>query len=374
MVLLSYQKQKHSQDREIVNAILMNGSWINPKKGYLEAAKYLSKLGFIEFEISYFVICANELDLDFPDVYDSDCKNQIIIAHDFNEDCDDLSCEDCGRYILPNTYKKQRSLVLSIKLNIEKTVSYFESLLAGLIWQKAGEGVYHISFQNRIVSIVIPVLCTDTSYLTADRLRINPTVLITLGTRDLKLLLNLYTISMADLICKHETLKEVLLTAVEKGIPELLPNVSLQALNYYPYVPLQYAQPIPPEKILQLQIQGNNICINNIEVIDKHSKSGNIFFILLEQFWQDFKEGISKEQYKALSVGEIANRIGNIFDVEQQIRKPINRMQKNITEKLAKTSGLNVKRDDVIQTLPWSAMSGKEYGYRLNPFILIFRK
>ncbi|WP_339048029.1 hypothetical protein [Candidatus Mesenet endosymbiont of Phosphuga atrata] len=49
-------------------------------------------------------------------------------------------------------------------------------------------------------------------------------------------------------------------------------------------------------------------------------------------------------------------------------------MQKNITEKLAKTSGLNVKRDDVIQTLPWSAMSGKEYGYRLNPFILIFRK
>ncbi|XGA08495.1 MAG: hypothetical protein U0X86_000738 [Wolbachia endosymbiont of Xenopsylla cheopis] len=347
----------------------MNGSWVNPKEGYLEAAKYLSNLGFIKFEISYFVICANELDLDFPDVYDPDCKNQIIITHDFNEDCDDLSCEDCGRYILPNTYKKQRSLVLSIKLNIEKTVSYFESLLTGLIWQKAEEGIYHISFQNRIVSIVIPVLCTDTSYFTVDRLRINPTVLITLGTRDLKLLLNLYTISMADLICKHKTLNETLLTAVEKGIPELLPNVSFQALNCYPYIPLQKIT-LPEKKILWLKVIDSTAYINNIEVISKQAASSIcIFRILLKQFLRDFEAELPAEEYKFLSITQIADSL-SLEDPEQQVRRPLNRMQKTIIEKLANTLGLNVKRDDVIQALNWSGTTCQEYGYRLNPFII----
>lgn len=142
-----------------------------------------------------------------------------------------------------------------------------------------------------------------------------------------------------------------------------MPNVFFQALNCYSYVPLQRTKPNSPEKTLHLQIKGNNICLNNIEVIDKQSKSGSIFFILLDQFFHDFKEGIPLKQYKTLKIGEIADRLGNIADTEQQIRKPLNRMQITMAERLAKTLGLNVKRDDIIQTLPWSGVGNKEYGY-----------
>jgi hypothetical protein len=177
---------------------------------------------------------------------------------------------------------------------------------------------------------------------------------------------------MADLICERRTLKEVLDEVSEKGVPKLLPNVSLQA---FPYVPLRQTKLVAREKILQLQIKNDTICINNIEVVNKQSKLRvNIFFILLEKFWNDFKAGILPEQHKTLSVGQIADYLGNISDTEQQIRKPINRMQKTMAEKLAKTLGINVKRDDIIQTLPWSGIGIKGYGYRLNPFTLSLKK
>lgn len=355
MVLLSCQKQKLFQDREIVDAILINRSWKNPSGDYLRVAEYLSQLGFIRYEKYYFIICANKLDLDFPTVYDPYCKNEIIIIDDFNENCDDLACEDCGLDILPNTYQKQRYLTLSTRLNTEKIVSWFENLLDKLIWEKSVEGVYHVSFGGKIVSIIIPVLCIDKSYLTIDRLRTNTTVLITLGKIDLKLLLNLYTVPMANLICKYETLREVLLQAIEKGISELLPNVSLQALYHYSYIQLQ--QTTNQQIILKLKIRKYGVYINDIEVISKQATASiRIFRVLLKQFLRDFE---AAEEYKFLSVIQIADSLG-IEDPEQQVRRPLNRMQQAIAEKLASTLGVNIERDDVIQACNWS-------GYRLNP-------
>ncbi|WP_353273383.1 hypothetical protein [Wolbachia endosymbiont (group A) of Agelastica alni] len=352
--------QEHSQDREIIDTILINRSWKNPNENYIRAAEYLSKLGFVKLEKYYFVICANSLDLDFLDVHDPYCKNEIIIAHDFNEDCDDLACEDCGRDIFPDTYKKQRYLVLSIKLNIGKIVNWFEKLLIGLMWEKAIEGIYHISFKSKIISVIIPALCTDKSYLTIDRLRTNTTVLITIGKVDLKLLLNLYTVPMADLICEHRTLNEVLNEAVEKGVPELLPNVSFQA---FPYVPLQETT-LPEKKILRLKVVDNTVYVNDVEIIGKQATSSiRIFRVLLKQFLRDFE---ADEEYKFLSIVQIADSLG-IEDPEQQVRRPLNRMQKTIAEKLASTLGLNIKRDDVIQACNWSGITCQEYGYRLNP-------
>ncbi|WP_341823858.1 hypothetical protein [Wolbachia endosymbiont (group A) of Agelastica alni] len=49
-------------------------------------------------------------------------------------------------------------------------------------------------------------------------------------------------------------------------------------------------------------------------------------------------------------------------------------MQRTMVDKLAITLGMNVKRDDIIQTLPWSGIDIKEYGYRLNPSTLSLKK
>lgn len=342
--------RKHSQD---IDAMLVNRSWVNPDKNYIEVAEYLSQLDFVKLEKYYFVVCANDLDLDFPNIQNPYCKNEVIISHDFDEDCDDLACEDCGRDIFPDTYKKQRYFVLSIKINTEKIINWFEKLLTGLIWEKAANGIYHISFKSKIVSIIIPTLCTDKSYLTVDRLRTNVAVLITFGKADLKILLSLYTVSMADLICEHQTLNQILSEAIEKGVPELLPNVSFQA---FPYVPLQETT-LPEKKILRLKVEDNTIYVNDIEIIGKQAISSiRIFRVLLKQFLRDFE---AAKEYKFLNIIQIADSLG-LVDPEQQVRRPLNRMQKTIAEKLASTLGLNIKRDDVIQACNWS-------GYRLNP-------
>lgn len=49
-------------------------------------------------------------------------------------------------------------------------------------------------------------------------------------------------------------------------------------------------------------------------------------------------------------------------------------MQRTIKEKLANQLGLNIKRDDVIQTIGWPELTCKEHGYRLNPFTLVLKK
>ncbi|MBA8758090.1 hypothetical protein HCR18_03315 [Wolbachia pipientis] len=379
MDLPSCQKQNPATYRQIVTDLLMwNNSYDAPNHDYLEVAQYLSSLGFLNLREYYFIICANDKDdLDLH-VINPFCNNRLEIASDYDEDYDDpIMCDLCERDILPDTYKKQRYYSLGITINYLKVIEWFEEQLAGLsvTWNKVVMGVYYVLIEKSFVTLIIPDCCSDKSYLTIDKLKVNPAALISFNKENFKPFLDLYIVPIADLICEHQTLSEVLGEAVEKGVPKLLPNVSFQALNCYPYIPLQQTKLAAQEKTLQLQIKNGNIYINDIEVVNKQSKLGmNIFFILLEQFWHDFKEGIPPEQHKTLSIGQIADCLGNISDTEQQIRKPINRMQKTMAEKLAKTLGMNVKRDDIIQTLPWSGIGIKEYGYRLNPFTLLLKK
>ncbi|APR98565.1 hypothetical protein [Wolbachia endosymbiont of Folsomia candida] len=378
MDLPSCQKQNPVLYRQIVTSLLQwNNHYDSPSKEFLEVAQYLSSLGFLNLREYYFIICANDSDIfDLRYVIDPFCYNRLEIESDYDEDYDNpIMCDLCERDILPNTYKKQRYYSLDVTINHLKVIEWFEEQLASLniTYTKVEIGVYYVIVGTSFVSLIIPEYCSDKSYLTIDKLRTNPTILICFG-KDFKPLLNLYVVFMADLFCNYQTLNKVLNEAVEKGVPELLPNVSFQALNCYSYVSLQHTKPTLPEKILELQIKGNDICLNNIEVIDKLSKYGIIFFIFLDQFFHDFKAGIPPKQYKALKIGEIADRLGDIADLERQIRKPINRMQNIMADRLGGTLGLNVKRDDIIQTLPWSGIGIKEHGYRLNPLTIILKK
>lgn len=361
MDLPSCQKHNPATYREIVTKLLKwDKSYDAPNKDYLEVAQYLLSCGFINLREYYFIICANDSDKsDLPYVVNPYCNNRLEIASDYDEDYDNpIMCDLCERDIFPDTYKKKRYYSLAVTINHLKVMEWFEKQLASLniTWSKVKIGVYYILVEKNFVNLIVPECCSDKSYFAVDKLRTNPTALITFNKESLNPPLDLYIVPIADLMCKCKTLNEVLHETIEKGVPELLPNVSFQALNCYSYIPLRKTT-LPEKKILRLKIIDNIIYVNDVEVISKQATSSiRIFRVLLKQFLRDFE---AAEEYKFLSVIQIADSLG-IEDPEQQVRRPLNRMQQAIAEKLASTLGVNIERDDVIQACNWS-------GYRLNP-------
>ncbi|WP_214303311.1 MULTISPECIES: hypothetical protein [unclassified Wolbachia] len=364
-----------SQKQAVADILRSHDSWIDPSKAYLETALWLSGLGFIKLKEVDFVICSREEDhLDWPHVFYPDCNNEIPISPDFDEECDDMLCEDCCRYILPNTHQKQRFHLLSTNLNLEKIAHWFESLLnnSKFIWQKATEGVYHVSSQGSIVSLIILDLCTDAVHFTIDKLRIQPTTLITVRENVPNLPLVLPIVKMSDLFCENKSLHEIIL---EAAIPELIANVSTQI---FPIISLKEVKPKLPKKVLQLKFSHGVVYINDIKVVNKRATlCVSIFRVLFKQFLNDFENDVPLEKHIPLSIEKIADRLtfhSEITDLEQQIRYPLNKMQRTIKEKLANQLGLNIKRDDVIQTIGWPELTCKEHGYRLNPFTLMLKR
>lgn len=373
MVLQSYQKQ-------VADLLSLNSSWVNPSRDHLNAAKYLSDLELITTQERYYIICSYKEDsLDWPYIIDPNCDNEIFIDRDFDEACDDLICESCGRYIFPNTYQKQRFHLLSVYLNSKKIIAWFERQLSNLslIWQKTGNGVYYIGSCGSIVSLIVLDFCTNAEFLTIDRLKVHPTVLITLKENIPDLPLALSVVPIADLLCQKKTLTQVFTEAVVQGIPKLIANSSSQILPNL-CVPLRRSKPLVSEKTLELQVKDGVVYINNAEIISKKAPSCfNIFQLLLTQYLKDFALGLSPEKHTLLSINKLEKLLNlnlEITDLEQQIRKPLNKMQRTIKEKLASKLGLNIERNDVIQTLGWPGSMGKEYGYRLNPFTLVLKK
>jgi hypothetical protein len=356
MALRSCLKQNAAHE-DVLQALLeSSNSWINPNQVYLEAAHHLGELGFIQLKEHYFIKCANPLDaLDFDNLINPDCENKIAIADDFDESCDDLMCEECGRYILPITHQKQRFHVVSLSLQKQAIVQWFEVELRELVFKNPSAGVYHVLLDNGFVTVILPDFIDNPSYLGVDRIKAQPTLIIALRKTLPHLPLDITTIRLSDLMSEKCSLQQGLHMAMEHGVPKEIPNVSRQIL---PFVSLH--QPKLAEKPItySITIDSEGIFVGGIHVIGKQAPSRiQIFRILLEQYWRDFEEGKPKEMHTPLNLHQIAERLephmGLIDDLEQQIRRPLNKMQKAIEETLAKELGVNIKRDDIIQTLGW---------------------
>lgn len=377
MALRSCLKQNAAHEDALQALLESSNSWINPNQVYLEAAHHLGQLGFIQLKEHYFIKCANPLDaLDFDHLINPDCENKIAIADDFDESCDDLVCEECGRYILPITHQKQRFHVVSLSLQKQAILQWLESELKKFTFKNQSSGVYHVLLDNGFVTVILPDFIDKPSYLAVDRLKAQPTLIITLRKTLPHLPLDITTIRLSDLMSERLSLKQGLHMAMDHGVPKEIPNVSKQIL---PFVSLH--QPKLAEKPItySITIDSEGIFVGGINVIGKQAPSRiQIFRILLEQYWRDFEEGKPKEMHTPLNLNQIAERLephmGLIDDLEQQIRRPLNKMQKTIEETLAKELGVNIKRDDIIQTLGWPGFKKQEYGYRLNPFNLVFTK
>lgn len=377
MALRSCLKQNAAHEDALQALLESSNSWINPNQVYLEAAYHLGELGFIQLKEHYFIKCANPLDaLDFGNLINPDCENKIAIADDFDESCDDLMCEECGRYILPITHQKQRFHVVSLSLQKQAILQWLEAELKEFTFKNQSAGVYHVLLDNGFVTVILPDFIDNPSYLAVDKLKTQPTLIITLRKTLPHLPLDITTIRLSDLMSERLSLQQGLHMAMDHGVPKEIPNVSRQIL---PFVSLHQAKMAEKPITYSITIDSEGIFVGGIHVIGKQAPSRiQIFRILLEQYWRDFEEGKPKEMHTPLNLHQIAERLephmGLIDDLEQQIRRPLNKMQKAIEETLAKELGVNIKRDDIIQTLGWPGFKKQEYGYRLNPFTLIFTK
>lgn len=253
-------------------------------------------------------------------------------------------------------------------------MQWFEVELRELVFKNPSAGVYHVLLDNGFVTVILPDFIDNPSYLGVDRIKAQPTLIIALRKTLPHLPLDITTIRLSDLMSEKCSLQQGLHMAMEHGVPKEIPNVSRQIL---PFVSLH--QPKLAEKPItySITIDSEGIFVGGIHVIGKQAPSRiQIFRILLEQYWRDFEEGKPKEMHTPLNLHQIAERLepqmGLIDDLEQQIRRPLNKMQKAIEETLAKELGVNIKRDDIIQTLGWPGFKKQEYGYRLNPFTLVF--
>lgn len=371
MVLQSCQEQ--------ISDLLSSGSsWVNPSGSHIKAAKYLSNLGLIRIQEKHYIICAHKEDrLDWPNVVDPNCDNEIFIDENFDEVCDNIICENCNRDIFPNSDQKQRFHLLSVYLNPEKIIDWFESQLSNpnFMWQKVEKGIYYVGGWGNIVNIIILDFCTDETFLTIDKLRIHPTILIVLKRNIPDIPLDLFIVQMVDLFCQRKALIEVFQEAIKRGIPKLIPNTSMQVLPAS-YISLKRIEHAKERKLLELRLVEGTLHVNDIEVVSEKAVACiNIVQTLFGQFLDDCKKGLPPEKYTLLSIKEIGKRLdlSQEADLEQKIRRPLNKMQERIKSILARKLGLNIERDDVIQTVGWPGSSSKGNGYRINPFTLVIK-
>ena len=264
MALRSCLKQNAAHEDALQALLESSNSWINPNQVYLEAAYHLGELGFIQLKEHYFIKCANPLDaLDFDNLINPDCENKIAIADDFDESCDDLMCEECGRYILPISHQKQRFHVVYLSLQKQAILQWLEAELKEFTFKNQSAGVYHILLDSGFVTMILPDFIDNPSYLAVDRLKAQPTLIITLRKTLPHLPLDITTIRLSDLMSERLSLQQGLHMAMDHGVPKEIPNVSKQIL---PFVSLH--QPKLAEKPItySITIDSEGIFVGGINV------------------------------------------------------------------------------------------------------------
>ena len=375
--------QKPGAATDAIKALMMHqGSWVDLNLEYQDALMFLQEYQFARQYSSLFVKCCNKKDVqDLNFVANYDCRNRIYIEPDFDEDCDDLVCDNCGRYILPTTHNKHRFTETTVDLNYKAITEFIEDSMRQhqISFHQLSKGIYAVMSQHGIATVVIMDLCDDYRYLTVDKLKATPTLLLNIRDKLPKTGIEVQRLAVADFITMPELLADAIIKTCKLGVSETLPNQSASILPF-PNFNLAAPKQIVEEKYLEIKINDAGVSINNILVIGKQASSRLLIFrLLLEQYWQDFEIAKPPEQHGFLNMNQLSDlmepHVGMINDLEQQIRRPLNKIQKVIQEILAKDLGLPVQRHDVIETRGWPGCNKKqEFGYRLNPNKLLFRK
>jgi hypothetical protein len=180
-----------------------------------------------------FIKCYNPK--DFKDsVTNFDCENQIYIEDDFDEDCDDLVCDNCRRYILPNSHSKTRFVESTVQLNFPKITQFLERHLGKqqLHFYLLSKGVYTVMSPYGIVTLALLDICTDHRHLTIDKSKAMPTLILNVRAKVPSMIIAAPIISVADLIHNPLSLKDLIKQTCQTSVCEVIPNYSASILPF----------------------------------------------------------------------------------------------------------------------------------------------
>jgi hypothetical protein len=266
MALRSYQKPNAATDA--LRALLTHqGSWVDFNQEYQNTLSFLLSEQFVHHTSNSFIKCYHPKDFK-DDSTNPDCDNQIYIEDDFDEDCDDLVCDNCGRYILPNSHSKTRFLESTAQLNFSKITQYLERHLGKqqLHFYLLSKGVYTVMSPYGIATLVILDICTDQRHLTIDRLKVTPTLIINARAKIPSMIIDVPIICVADIIHNTLSLQELIKKTCQTGVCEVIPNYSASILSFR-MISLAEPKIAPQEKYLEIRMADNGVSINGIVVL-----------------------------------------------------------------------------------------------------------
>jgi hypothetical protein len=120
-----------------------------------------------------------------------------------------------------------------------------------------------------------------------------------------------------------------------------------------------------------LTVTKGAVLINGLEIINDRAKSTyKIFSVLYDQFLEDHKDSKPCGEFRFLSLNSIAKFLEqvqlNVFSTEDQVRRPLNKLRKEIQRRLKERFGTDIGLNTLIEFVPWSNSSTNQFGFRIN--------
>ena len=338
--------------------------WDDLSEADLSIVSFLEEKGFIKAQRRQFVYCNDPCDPSNSfNMSEPDCMQRLYIKSDYDENVDQLICDRCGCFAYPNSDQKRQYKETNISLNRAGLIYYIENCMTQgrLNFCKTVKGVYKILIPDNILHLVIIDLCADHRYFTVDNMRVNPTLLIHIRAfyEQRAIAVGAPHLSIVDFIENPNVLIKKINGIAKAGVPTSFQNQGITILSQ--------ASPLAKLEIkaapLVIKVTETEIQINNLTVTSQQAKTRLLIFkILFNQYWQDFTSKQSAADHTFLSIHQLANLIApylEIADLEEQIRRPLNKMRTAIQAKLQKELGLFTEKNTVIETKPGSKKSGK---------------
>lgn len=299
-----------------------------------------------------------------------------------DENNKDYRCPDCGREVYPTRNRKRTFDELRVKVIDEAVGKYVGDALKQFNGKlKPVDGV---AFAWRIdsgvagVHVCIADYCDHQQMMSAQWAQPNPTCYIFVNPRAVARFAEIAWISkvsLADMVGRCVDLATVVQELAVSREPRELPAMATPVYSKGAHRPESIVAPYEVTvRLFLLELGTKTASINGVEVVAAQASAARaVLHQLARAFTDDMLAGTPVSDYRCLTPSEIADTIqeaeglNDALDADQ-VRRTINRLQKNIEERL-RDAGTATEIDSVIQVSPNAAKEG----YRLNPFKVALR-